>query len=178
MKSLPRLTIPIHRCVNIETLRRVSLSRQESELESFSPPSRQATIDSTWSMQTLTPALSESSSSTGSSSGSSSHPPNLTLPTDLVESEQLRFAVQEKDSKRIEQLIRQKTTEAEVSSNSHPFSRILVSLLEMYLQRGKRTATPLNSNDPTERNIESLRPLPSLLLSLQISRPVPPQFQS
>ena len=165
MKLLPRLTILIHRYINIEILRRVSLPRPESEPESRSPPSRQATSDSTWSMQTLTPALSESSCSTVSSSGSSSYPPSLTLSTDLVESKQLRSAVEETDSERIEQLIRQKTTEAEVSSNSHPFSR------------RKRTATPLNSNDPTERIIESLGPLPSLHLSPQISRPVPPRFQ-
>ena len=162
----------------METFRRVSLSRRESELESFSPPSRQATIDSTWSMQTLTPALSESSCPTGSSSGSSSHSTNLTLSTDLVESKQLRSAVGEKDFNRIEQLIGQKTTEAEVSSDSYPFSGLLVSLIERYRESRKRTATLLNSNDPTERIIESLRPLPSLHPSPQISRPVPPHFQS
>ena len=166
MKSIPRLMVPIRRYINLEMFRRVSLSRRESEPESLSPPSRQATNDSSWSSPTLTPSLSESSYSTGSSSGSSSYPPSLTLSTDLVESRQLRSAVEETDSERIEQLIRQTTTEAEVSSNSHPFSR------------RKRTATPLNSNDPTERIIESLGPLPSLHLSPQISRPVPPQFQS
>ena len=66
-------------------------------------------------MQTLTPELSESSYSTGSSSGSSSNSPNLTVSTDLVESTQLRSAVEENDSNRIELFIRQKTTEAEVS---------------------------------------------------------------
>ena len=110
----------------METIRRVSLSRRESEPESFSPPSRQATIDSTWSMQTLTPAYSESSYSTGSSSGPSSHSTNSTLSTALVESKPLRSAVEEKDFKRIEQLISQKTTEAEVSCNLRPFSRLLV----------------------------------------------------
>ena len=178
MRSLPRLTVPIHRYINMETFRRVSLSRRESEPESISPPSRQATIDSTWSMQTLTPAFSESSYSTGSSFGSSSYSTSLTLSTDLVESKQLRSAVEEKDSKRIGQLIGQKTTEAEVSSDSHPFSGLLVSLIERYRERRKRTATPLNSNDPTERIIESLRPFPSLHLSPQISRPVPPHLQS
>ena len=162
----------------METFRRVSLSRRESELESISPPSRQATIDSIWSMQTLTPALSESSYPTGSSSGSSSHSTNLTLSTELVESKQLRSAVEEKNSNRIEQLIGQKTTEAEVSFDSHPFSGLLVSLIERYREPRKRTATPLNSNDPTERIIESLRPLPSLHPSPQISRQVPPQVQS
>ena len=57
MKSIPRLMAPIPRCINLETFRRVSLSRPNSELESLSPPSRQATIDSTLSMQTLTPTL-------------------------------------------------------------------------------------------------------------------------
>ena len=158
MKSISRLTVPMPRYINVETLRRVSLSRRESELESLSPPSRQATIDSTWSMNTLTPALyPESSYSTGSSSGSSSYSPSLTLSTDLVESKQLRSAVEEEDSKRIELLIRQTTTEAEVSSNSHPFLRLLVPLIERHLERRKRTATQVNTNLLTILQKESWR---------------------
>ena len=175
MKSISRLTVPIRSYINMETCRRVSLSRRESEPESFSPPSRRATIDS---MQTLTPALSESSYSTGSSSGPSSYSTNSTLSTAFVESKQLRSAVEENDFKRIEQLISQKTTEAEVSCNLRPFSRLLVFLIKRHLERRKQTVTPLNSNDPTESILESLRPLPSLYPAPQISRPSPPQSQS
>lgn len=158
MKSVPRLTAPIHRYIHIETFRRVSLSRRESEPESFSPPSRQATIDSILSMQTLTPTLcSESSYSNGSSSGSSDHSPSLALSTDFLESKQLRSAVEETDFERIEQLINQNTTEAEVSSNPHPFSRPLVSMIERYSERRKRTATPLNISLLTILQKESWR---------------------
>ena len=145
MKSVLRLTAPIYRYINIETLRRVSLPRRESELESLSALSCQATIDSTLSEQTLTSTLySESSYSNGSSSGSSSYSPSLALSTDFLESKQLRSAIEETDSKRITQLICQDTTEAQVSSNPHPFLRLLVSLIERYSERRKHTATPLS----------------------------------
>ena len=158
MKSIPRLIVPIPRYINLETLRRVSLSRQDSGLESLPPPSRQATINSVSSMQTLTPTLyPESSYSSGSSSGSPSCSPSLALSTEFVESKQLRSAVEATDSKRIEQLIRQNTTEAEVSSNPHPFSPLLVSLIKRYRERRKRTATPLNASLLTILQKESWR---------------------
>ena len=104
----------------METFRRVSVNRRSSELEDFLPPSRQATIDSTWSTSTLTPAMSsESTYSTGSSFGSTSSSPNKTSSTAFVASKQLRSAVQEEDSNLIEQLIGQTSTEAEVSTLVH-----------------------------------------------------------
>lgn len=101
----------------METFRRVSVNRRDSELEDFHPPSRRATIDSTWSMSTLTPAMSsESAYSTESSPGSTSNSPNKTPSTVFVTSKQLRSAVQEDDNNLIEQLVSQTSTEAEVST--------------------------------------------------------------
>ena len=64
----------------------------------------------------------------------------------MVESKQLRSAVEEMDFKRIEQLIKQNTTEDEVSSNPHSFLRLLVSVIERYLERQKQTAASLNAS--------------------------------
>lgn len=116
-EAILRLTLPMSSYISLETLRVVSVIRRGSELEDFQPASRRATIDSTWSMSTLAPALSsESTYSTGSSSGSTSNSPNSTRSTAFVKSKQLCAAVQEEDSKLIEQLIRQTSTEAEVST--------------------------------------------------------------
>lgn len=130
MKSISRLTPPNHRHINLETLRRVSrgnpehepynsqkpLNRRDSELETIAPASTQDTVHSTWSTQILTPALSpKSTDTTDSSSRSTSYSTNSSCSMTLVESKQLRSAVDENDSKRIEQLIRQKPTEGEVS---------------------------------------------------------------
>lgn len=119
--------------ISLETLRRVSISqngaehepynskkpseRRESDLESIAPASRQDTIDSNWSMQTLTPTFSpDSTESTGSRSGSISSSTDSSQSILLVESEQLHSAVDEKDCKRIEQLVRQTASEAERES--------------------------------------------------------------
>ena len=115
------------RIINLETLRRVSRrtakddivvphepqNRRDSEGENISLPSRQDTIGSTWSMSTLTPAQSpESVSSIGSRSTSRS--------ITLVESKQLRSAVNEGDSKCIKRLIGQRATEDDVSNALAP----------------------------------------------------------
>ena len=92
-------------------------NRQDSELESIAPATRRNTNDSIWSTPTLTPALSPLSGfSTGSSSGSTSGSTDSSSAIVLVESKQLRSAVCEKDWKRIELLIRERTLESEVSA--------------------------------------------------------------
>lgn len=110
----------MHRLIFMETLRRVSVNQRPPELEDLQPPSRRTTIDSNWSMSTLTPAMSsESTYSTGSSLGSTSSSPDKTPSTAFVASKQLRSAVQDGDSTLIEQLIGQTSTEAEVSTLVH-----------------------------------------------------------
>ena len=131
------LTLPGDRHISLETLRRVSQGnaehephiskksqdRRESDLESITPASRQDTIDSIWSTQTLTPPLSpETINTTGSRSASVSSSMDSSGSTLLVESQQLRSAVKEKDGKRIEQLIGHKATQAEVSIELVPMS--------------------------------------------------------
>ena len=130
MKSISRLTPRNHRYVNLETLRHVirgnaehepsnsqkALNRRESDLETIAPASSQDTVDSTWSTHILTPALPPKSTyTTDSSSRSTSYSTSSSCSMTLVESKQLRSAVDENDSKRIEQLIRQTSTEGEVS---------------------------------------------------------------
>ena len=129
-KPMNQLTCTNHRHINLETLRRVSLGnaehephgskalskRRDSELESIAPVSRQNTIETIWSSHTLTPFSPNSVFTTGSSSGSSSGSTNGSSGITLVASNQLRSAVDEKDSRRIEQLIRERTTEGEVST--------------------------------------------------------------
>ena len=79
--------------------------------------SRQDTIDSAWSTHTLTPALSpQSVYTTGSSSGSTSGSKDQSSAITLVGSNQLRSAVDEEDCRRIEQLLRERTREDEVST--------------------------------------------------------------
>ncbi|CAF9909963.1 hypothetical protein IMSHALPRED_008517 [Imshaugia aleurites] len=117
--------------INLETLRRVSrgkaenepynsqtpLDRRDSELETIAPASSQGTVDLTWSTQILTPTLSPKSTyTTDSSSRSTSYSTNSSRSVTLVESKQLRSAVDENDGKRIEQLIRQKPIEGEKES--------------------------------------------------------------
>ena len=127
--------LPDDRHISLETLRRVShgnaehepchfkepQDRRESDLESITPASRQDTFASTSSMQTLTPPSSpETINTTGSRSASSTSSMDSSRSIRLAESKQLRSAVEEKDGKRIEWLIGQRATEAEVSPELIP----------------------------------------------------------
>ena len=90
-------------------------TRRDSELESIAPARRQDTHDTLWSTQTLTQTLSpDSTHTTGSSSESTSSTKSYRIK--LIESNQLRSAVNDDDSQYLEQLIKQQPTENEVST--------------------------------------------------------------
>ena len=117
----------------METFRRVSRgsaehdrphNRRDSGLENIALPNRQDTIDSTWSMSTLTSP--ESASTIGSRSTSSRSLADTSRSITLVESKQLRSAVDEGDSKYIERLIGQRATEDDVSNVLAPVLAPLV----------------------------------------------------
>lgn len=110
--------------IGMETLRRVSRGSAEhdrpqnprsSMLEDISPPSRQDTVDSTRSMSTVTSAQSPESVSTIRSTSSKTLT-NTSRSITLIESKQLRSAVDEGDSKYIERLIGQRATEDDQES--------------------------------------------------------------
>ena len=124
----------------METLRRVSRgnakydlvvphepqNRRDSELEAISPPNRQDTINSTWSMSTVTSAQPpESESTIGSRSTFSNTLANTPRSITLIESKPLRSAVDEGDSKYIERLIGQRAPEDDVSNVLAPILALL-----------------------------------------------------